>query len=129
MTKEDFSLEVAAPVFQVTDIKRALKYYSDCLFFRVGFEWADQPSEAIRYAVIQQNDTELHLTSTASPSQSTAYFFTANVKGCYDAVMAAGAEIAHHIEDQPWEMREFEVRDPDGNALVFGEHLSRIVER
>ena len=128
MTQNNFSLEVVAPVFQVTDMKRTLSYYSECLFFNVGFEWADDPGESIRYAVLQQNDTELHLTSVDSPRGSTAYFFAANVKGYYEAVMASGAEIVHKLEDQSWKMREFEVRDPDGNALVFGEHLSRIKE-
>jgi predicted enzyme related to lactoylglutathione lyase len=41
-------------------------------------------------------------------------------------VRANGAAITQELADQPSEVREFEVADPDGNALIFGEPLARI---
>ena len=44
-------------------------------------------------------------------------------------VTSAGANITEEIQDQPWRMREFETRDPDGNVLLFGEHLDHVEMR
>jgi uncharacterized glyoxalase superfamily protein PhnB len=41
-------------------------------------------------------------------------------------VQRAGGRISCPLETQPWDMREFEVTDPDGNRLIFGEHVSRL---
>jgi len=128
MTNEPrFKLEVVAPIFPVTDVRRAITYYAEALMFDIGFEWADSASEPIRYAVLQNGNTELHLTETDVWRETTAYFFVDGVRAYYDAVLEKEARITCEIKDHPWEMREFEVADPDGNRIVFGEHLSRIV--
>jgi catechol 2,3-dioxygenase-like lactoylglutathione lyase family enzyme len=35
----------------------------------------------------------------------------------YQAAQAAGAEIVHELTSEPWGVRRFFVRDPDGNVL------------
>ncbi len=124
--KDGFSLEVVAPVFPVSDIARSRAYFTEKLLFALSFEWADSEGEPLSYAILQQDNTELHLTLAKGPRKTTAYFFVNNVRAFYEAVKSAGANITHDIEDQPWDMREFEVTDPDGNQIVFGEHISRI---
>jgi catechol 2,3-dioxygenase-like lactoylglutathione lyase family enzyme len=126
--EKEFSLEVVAPVFPVTDIKRSTTYFTEKLQFTVGFEWADSADEPLSYAILQQDNTELHLTLAKAPNSVVAYFFVNNVQRYYQEVKAKGADITHELGDQPWEMREFEVSDPDGNRIIFGEHLSRIKE-
>lgn len=120
---------VAAPIFPVSDLKASLTYYTGYLGFETGFEWSDSDDEPIRYAILFNGDTELHLSQTENPRRTTAYFFLHGVAEYYDRVRKTDARIAFEIEDQPWRMREFEVTDPDGNALIFGEHLDRIAER
>ena len=119
-----FKLENVAPVFQVADIKRALGYYSDKLLFSTDFEWSNSENEPVNYAIVLQGDTELHLTPNKEPHERVAYFFVRNVQAFHEAVKAKGADITRGITDLPWQMREFEVTDPDGNRLIFGEHLS-----
>ncbi len=121
-----FKLEVVAPVFPVTDVGRSVDYYRDALLFEVAFEWADSDDEPVRYAILQNGDTEVHLTEAETARETIAYFFVDSVAGYYAAVKGKGAKITSEIKDYPWEMREFEVADPDGNRLIFGEHLSRI---
>ncbi len=121
-----FSLDVVAPVFPVTDIKRALSYYTEKLLFESSFEWADSEQEPLNYAVLRKNAAELHLTVSKDRHATVAYIFVDNVKGYYDAIKDTGAEITHEMADYPWDMREFEIADPDGNRIIFGEHLSRI---
>lgn len=121
-----FTLELVAPVLQVGDLATALAHYRDKLLFDVAFEWADSDGEPPNYAIVRQGNCELHLTLSRQPHPTVAYIFVDRVGACYDALKASGANITHDIADQPWEMREFEVVDPDGNRLIFGEHLSRI---
>jgi len=118
--------EVVAPVFGVTDALRSSAYYVDQLAFEIGFEWSDAEDEHPRYIIVNKGNTELHLSQTQSPQLSTAYFFIDGVQDYYNEIKTSNAIITEHIADYPWDMREFEVKDLDGNTLVFGEHLSRL---
>ncbi len=40
-----------------------------------------------------------------------------DVDAAYRAAMAAGAPIVHPLTDEPWGVRRFFVRDPDGHVL------------
>ena len=121
-----FKLQVVAPVFPVADVQRSVAYYRDALLFDVSFEWADSDDEPVRYAILQNGDTEVHLAQAKTVREATAYFFVDTIAGYYEALKDKGANITSEIQDCPWEMREFEVTDPDGHRLTFGEHLSRI---
>jgi len=120
------SLSHIAPVFRTTDLAAAHAYYRDKLLFETRFEWKDSEAELVRYAIVGRDGIELHLTAISEARPSVAYCFVVDVAGYYAEVKAAGANITEAIADQPWEMREFETRDPDGNVLIFGEHLSGI---
>ncbi len=122
-----YKLEVVAPVFPVTDVKRSLEYYVEQLSFTIAFQWADRPEDPVRYAILQNGNCELHLSHSKDPVRTTAYVFVDGVSAFYEAVKVRSPNLTCEIEDQPWEMREFEVADPDGNRLIFGEHLSRLV--
>lgn len=117
---------VVAPIFPVADIKKSVAYYTQSLLFETGFEWADTTAEPVRYAVLINGDTELHLAQSKKTRKTAAYFFLHGVQEYYDLVKDSGAQITDDIKDQPWNMREFEVADPDGNAVIFGENLDRI---
>ncbi|MFG1998850.1 VOC family protein [Spirillospora sp. NPDC048911] len=40
-----------------------------------------------------------------------------DVDGAYAAMRAAGSEIVYELRDEPWGVRRFFVRDPDGNIV------------
>lgn len=40
-----------------------------------------------------------------------------NVDAAYEAAVAEGAEVVHPLTDEPWGVRRFFVRDPDGNVI------------
>lgn len=115
-----------APVFRAIDLAASVAYYREKLLFEIRFEWKDSEAEPVRYAILGRDGIELHLTASADVQPSVAYCFVADVAAYYANVEAAGANITEAIADQPWEMREFETKDPDGNVLIFGEHLSRL---
>lgn len=126
--KNPYRCAVIALIFPITDLAQAVAYYRDQLLFSVGFEWADEPDEPMRYAILQNGDVEIHLTHSETASPTNAYVFVDDVSALYEAISARGPTITEPLTDHPWDMREFEVSDPDGNRLVFGEHLSRINE-
>lgn len=120
--------EIVAPVFPVTNMENSLRFYTEKLLFQVGFEWSDTANEPVSYAILQQGNTELHLTARERAHKTTAYFFVHGLREYFEAVKKIGVNSVSEINDYPWDMREFEVTDPDGNTLIFGEHLSRIDE-
>jgi catechol 2,3-dioxygenase-like lactoylglutathione lyase family enzyme len=45
-----------------------------------------------------------------------------DVDACHAAAVRAGAEIVHPLTDEPWGVRRFFVRDPDGHVLNILSH-------
>jgi catechol 2,3-dioxygenase-like lactoylglutathione lyase family enzyme len=45
-----------------------------------------------------------------------------DVDACYAAAVRAGAEIVHSLTDEPWGVRRFFVRDPDGHVINILSH-------
>lgn len=45
-----------------------------------------------------------------------------DVDGCHAAAVQAGAEIIHPLTDEPWGVRRFFVRDPDGHVINVLSH-------
>ena len=123
---EEPKLEIVAPVFPVTDVKCATDYFTSKLLFDIAFEWADEDGGPVSYVILRSGNCELHLTMSEKPHKTIAYFFVRGVEEYHDAVRSNGATITQDIKDWPWNMREFEVADPDGNRLIFGQDISRI---
>ncbi|UUZ59923.1 VOC family protein [Nocardioides sp. B-3] len=45
-----------------------------------------------------------------------------DVDACYSAAIHVGAEIVHPLTDEPWGVRRFFVRDPDGHVINVLSH-------
>jgi catechol 2,3-dioxygenase-like lactoylglutathione lyase family enzyme len=45
-----------------------------------------------------------------------------DVDACHAAAVGAGAEIVHPLTDEPWGVRRFFVRDPDGHVINVLSH-------
>ncbi len=106
-----------APVFRVADIEAALAYYTDTLGFTKDFVFGN-------YAGLKFGAALLHITSGDNYQRllggGTAYLFCDEVDAYAAAIKAKGAHLACDPADQPYQMRDFTVIDPDGNHLHFG---------
>ncbi len=109
------------PVLIVTDMQKALAYYTEKLGFELSFAW----EEDVSYAILKCNDQQIHLSLSDTKNPSHIYLFCDNVSKLYPELKAAGANISQEIKTMPWEMIEFEVTDSDGNKLVYGESVQR----
>lgn len=114
--------DIIAPIFPVMNIKASLEYYTEKLLFITSFEWSEEDANT-NYAILSQGDAELHLSVSEKPHKTAAYIFVDGIEEYFDMVSKTGASITSTIEEQPWEMKEFEATDLDGNVLIFGEHL------
>jgi len=47
-----------------------------------------------------------------------------DVDACHAAALRTGAEIVHPLSDEPWGVRRFFVRDPDGHVINILSHPS-----
>lgn len=57
-----------------------------------------------------------------APLVPDASFQVDDVDACHAAAVSAGAEIVHPLTDEPWGVRRFFVRDPDGHVLNVLSH-------
>lgn len=112
-------LTAAAPVFPVADLDASVRFFVDKLGFHEEFRY-----EGI-YAGIERDHCLIHLSkqsnpNTSAPGTATLYVFCDDARAIYDDVIARGARPDGPPKDYPYGMRDFMVRDLDGNRLSFG---------
>jgi uncharacterized glyoxalase superfamily protein PhnB len=108
------------PVLSVDDVDAACAWYKDVLGFDIGWTWGAPPT----IASVFRDGLEFNLGlrgESGPPSQSAVYVQMIGVNHYFEACRARGARIASPLRHQPYGMIDFEVVDPSGNRLTFGE--------
>ncbi|HXB43051.1 MAG TPA: VOC family protein [Puia sp.] len=106
-------------VIHVSDLNRALNYYTAILGFVEDFKLAE-------YAGLVLDHVCIHLSGPANPGMKktpgNAHFCIecVDVDAYYDDILKKGALVVVPLEDRFYGMRDFAVNDHDGNTLVFG---------
>ena len=123
-------LTSSAPVLLVRDVIAAANHYRDALGFTYERFWGEPPN-----FVILRRD-ELHVMLSLAPSNHivvpnwkvngiwNVYFWVDDVDSLYAEVKQNGATIDYDLEDKPYNVREFGVRDLDGYDIGFGQPMS-----
>jgi catechol 2,3-dioxygenase-like lactoylglutathione lyase family enzyme len=106
------------PIFQVSDVGRAVAWYRDVL----GLTPTWQAEE--RIAGLSIGDLELYVERADDPSPSRVSVFVDDADAAYEQYRSAGAVFAEGLEDKPWGIRRFTVRDPDGNLIDVGQQVA-----
>lgn len=105
------------PIFLVTDVDAAVRYYTQVLGFIQSFRYGT-------YAGVKLDGCELHLTDPGEPRHvvgaGTAYVICDEVDRYFRTIKEAGARLKSEPADRQYGMRDFAVFDPDGNQLTFG---------
>ena len=118
------SLRDAATLFVVQDVLRSVEHYRDVLGFRVEFTYG----EPAFYAGVERDNVAIHLQATSEtkrkPGQGALNVFVTGVDALYQELKARGAGTTEEPADRPYGMRDFDIRDLDGNQLCFGEPTS-----
>jgi len=113
-------------VIQVSDLDRALDYYTAILGFTEDFKLET-------YAGLFLGAVSIHLSGPAHPGMKKAVggvLFCIDcdeVDAYFDVFSKKGALIVVPPEDRFYGVRDFAVNDPDGNTLVFGSAIPEML--
>jgi catechol 2,3-dioxygenase-like lactoylglutathione lyase family enzyme len=119
-----------APVLLVADVVRAAAYYADKLGFKAPRLWGKPPT----FCIARRDGLSVMLNQVATgdriypnagyEGRYDAYFWVRDADALFAEFRDKGADIVCAPSDQPYQMREFSVRDADGHLLAFGHDTS-----
>jgi uncharacterized glyoxalase superfamily protein PhnB len=108
------------PTISVADVAAAMTYYVDTLGFERGFVFGDPPATG----GVNLGDVQIMMVrGVPSPAGWSIYFVVDDVDALHDLHVARGADVRSEPTDQPYDLRDYEVRDLHGHRLRFGQHL------
>jgi catechol 2,3-dioxygenase-like lactoylglutathione lyase family enzyme len=118
--------KVASPVMRilpVADLSRSVAFYRDVLGFEIREQ--DDGTEAVlgpaRIHFAKEGYSPTDWNTPKPPGSAILFVESADVEALHAAVRARGGSTGA-IEKVNWiKMRMFEIRDPDGNVLWFGQ--------
>jgi uncharacterized glyoxalase superfamily protein PhnB len=118
------------PVLQVEDVSAAVAFYRDVLGFEVDFIYGDPPI----HARVSSGDREsagavrirLVPFNTTQARADRGYYWIhvgADLDGLFETYRRAGVQVISEPENQPWGLRDFRIRDPDGHMHCFASEI------
>lgn len=115
--------EGLVPELPVADVAATQRWYRDVLGFRIEWIWDEG------YGAVCNGEARLFFVrhDGAHPT-ITCCAFTEAVDAVHAELVRRGAEIVSPLEDKPWGMREFTLRDPNGHQLRIGRGIQETTE-
>jgi uncharacterized glyoxalase superfamily protein PhnB len=121
-----------APYFIVDDVVTTADYYRDKLGFKYERFWGEPPCFCMVMrsgAVIMLS--QLPTTGAMRPNRSVdpegeawdAYIWIENADALVAEFKSKSVRITRDVSDQPYGCRDFDVEDPNGYRLCFGQDL------
>ena len=111
------------PVLNVSDVPASLAWF-EALGWERGFAWDDaggMHSEEPTFASVQSGEVEIFLCLDGQGARPVWLSWFVPSREELDAVHARavelGCEVAMEPTDEPWGMREFHLRHPDGHVF------------
>ena len=118
----------AEPELFVADIKASLDFFTQKLGFAIAFTYGDPPF----YAQVKRDGAQLNLKCVDSPvinpelrdreellSAAMTVATAAEIKQLVLEFQSAKVTFFQTLKTQPWGARNFIIKDPDGNLLLF----------
>jgi uncharacterized glyoxalase superfamily protein PhnB len=121
-------ITAAEPQLFVADVKAACDFFSQKLGFTIAFVYGDPPF----YGQVMRDGARLNLKCVDAPiidtalkdreellSASMTVETTGEIKQLFLEFQSMGVQFYQVLKKQPWGARNFIVKDPDGNLLLF----------
>jgi len=117
LSNSRFSFVSIAPRFVVHDMDRALAFYA-----QLGFQARYHENS---FAIVERDGVNLHFNceTDAPKPRSVCWIGVTNIDALYQQSLPTNA-VCSLLKTQPWGFREFMIRDPFGNGILFGERVS-----
>ncbi|MTV26407.1 glyoxalase [Nitriliruptoraceae bacterium ZYF776] len=112
----------AVPDLTSTDLARSRAFYGDLLGFEVGMDlgWVVNfvsPAQPSVQVIVLTEDR----TAPVAPQMTIE---VDDVDSLHERAVELGYEIVHPLTDEPWGVRRFFVRDPDGHVVNVVTHAA-----
>jgi len=111
----------SASVFHVLNVDASIKYYFEILEFTLDFRYKDLAGMEYGPVLIYLPGPGQDLKKTIG--EGSIYIFCDEVNDYYQSISGKGAFVEVAIDNRPYGMRDFAVKDPDGNTLTFGKTI------
>ena len=118
----------AEPQLFVADIKASCDFFTSKLGFAIAFTYGEPPF----YAQVKRDAAPVNLQCVEQPvidaglrdreqllSASLTVATAEEIKALFLEFQAAGVTFFQSLKSEPWGARNFIVKDPDGNLLLF----------
>jgi catechol 2,3-dioxygenase-like lactoylglutathione lyase family enzyme len=129
-------VEHVVPILNVTDVEASVAWFGK-LGWEPGFQWRAAHEGPVDFGAVRAGDAEIFLcrdgqggrgrganTATAGPGADQRAdrgawmsIWVDDVDALHERCLAEGLEVTHPPTDEPWNVREFHVRHPDGHVL------------
>ena len=123
------------PFIKCGDIPTSIAFYTELLDFHV--QVAPDPDKNAfmsKHALLRWGDSFVHLSSHEGDGVfgNVIYVRIDNIEKLYEKVLSLDINteepnnypaVTIKLTEQTWGMKEFSVRDPDGNKITFGQQL------
>jgi predicted enzyme related to lactoylglutathione lyase len=108
------------PDFQAPDPSAAAEFYEEVL----GLEIALDQGWMVNYVAPDNPSAQIILMreDASAPVVPDASIEVDDVDAAHEAAQRLGSEIVHPLTDEPWGVRRFFVRDPNGRVLNVLSH-------
>lgn len=109
------------PTLLVDDIEAAVNFYTSRLGFTLLFTWGTPAT----FAGVNLGNVTVHLAKDTPyvSGYSETGFIISDADEQYAFHQANNVEITVPIDDRPYGIRDYRVKDPYGNSLVFGHYI------
>ncbi|MFM9845919.1 MAG: VOC family protein [Hyphomicrobiaceae bacterium] len=127
-TTSKATIVTAEPQLFVASIKASLDFFTQKLGFAIAFTYGDPPF----YAQVKRNGAQLNLKCVDSPvinpelrdreellSAALTVATAHEIKQLFLEFQSANVTFFQTLKTQPWGARNFIIKDPDGNLLLF----------
>ncbi len=105
----------------VPDLEQARAFYTDYL----GLDWQDMGLDWVTRFVVPGSDDHIQLVSRdpTAPENPLLTVKVDDVEEAYATARLRGYEVVHPLTTEPWGIRRFFVRAPDGTVLNIAQHV------
>lgn len=104
----------------VTDVARAVEYYTKQLGFHAGFVSGEPPT----FAGMNLDQVQIFLEQgVPAPSGTSVYFVVGDADQLHAFHRAAGVPVDEPPADRPYGLRDYSIRDLYGYRLTFGHYI------
>jgi hypothetical protein len=104
------------PELPVADVELAQQHYRDTLHCEISWLYPDKGIGAVSHGFMGP----IFFRKRKPPFEPAVHWvFAEDIEASYQELQSSGANIVEPLERKPWGLRQFTVKDLDGNILYF----------